>query len=65
MVLFRDGLAFEGLWARPNREDMMLLRDAAGQIPIPYKPGNTWVQLVPLEGHRWAFEASWDSAEQP
>jgi hypothetical protein len=62
-VLFRDGQAFEGLWARPKRDDMLVLRDDTGQMPIPLKPGNTWVQLVPLEGHRWTFEASWDSGE--
>jgi hypothetical protein len=65
MVLFRDGQAYQGLWARPQRDDMLLLRDAAGQFPIPLKPGNTWVQLVPLPGHRWAFEASWDTEGQP
>lgn len=65
MVLFRDGQAFEGLWARPARDDMLLLRDPTGQFPIPLKPGNTWVELVPLPGHRWAFEASWDTEEEP
>jgi hypothetical protein len=59
-VLFRDGQAIEGLWARPNRDDMLLFRDKAGQIAIPFKPGNTWVELVPLPGHKWAFEASWE-----
>jgi len=63
-VIFRDGLAFEGLWARPNRDDMLVFRDATGQIPIPLKPGNTWIELVPLEGHRWIFEASWDAEEE-
>ena len=62
-VVFRDGQAFEGLWARPDREDMLVFRDATGQIPIPLKPGNIWIQLVPLEGHRWTFEASWDATE--
>jgi hypothetical protein len=63
VVVFRDGLAYEGLWARPERGAMLVFRDLAGQIPIPLKPGNTWVQLVPLEGHRWTFEASWDAEE--
>jgi hypothetical protein len=62
-VVFRDGLAFEGLWARPQRENMVVFRDPTGQIPIPLKPGNLWIQLVPLEGHRWTFEATWDSEE--
>jgi hypothetical protein len=64
VVVFRDGQAFEGLWARPNRDDMVVFRDPKGQIPIPLKPGNTWIQLVPLEGHRWAFEATWDGEEE-
>jgi hypothetical protein len=64
-VVFRDGLAFEGLWARPNRDEMVVFRDTTGQIPIPLKPGNLWIQLAPLEGHRWTFEATWDDEEQP
>ncbi len=63
VVVFRDGQAFEGLWARPDRDDMVVFRDPTGQIPIPLKPGNTWIQLVPLEGHRWALQATWDSEE--
>jgi hypothetical protein len=62
-VIFRDGQAFEGLWARPQRDDVVVFRDEMGQIPIPLKPGNTWIQLVPLEGHRWTFEASWGAEE--
>lgn len=62
-VIFRDGQAYEGLWARPQRDHMVVFRDPTGQIPIPLKPGNTWIQLVPLPGHRWAFEASWDAEE--
>ena len=60
-VVFRDGLAYQGLWARPQRADMLVFRDETGQVPIPLKPGNTWIQLVPLEGHRWAFEAAWNA----
>ncbi len=63
-VIFRDGQAFEGLWARPRREDMVVFRDPTGQVPIPLKPGNTWIQLVPLPGHRWSFEVSWDTEAQ-
>ncbi len=64
-VIFRDGQAFQGLWARPKREDMVVFRDLTGQVPIPLKPGNTWIQLVPLPGHRWSFEATWDTQEKP
>ncbi len=62
-VVFRDGQAYEGLWARRQREDMVVFRDSTGQTPIPLKPGNIWIQLVPLPGHRWTFEASWDAGE--
>ncbi len=62
-VIFRDGQAYEGLWARPQRGDMLVFRDPTGQIPITLKPGNIWIELVPLEGHRWEFEATWDDAE--
>lgn len=62
-VIFRDGVAYEGLWARPQRDDMVVFRDPTGQIPIPLKPGNIWIELVPLAGHRWTFEASWDAEE--
>ena len=58
-IVFRDGMAYEGLWSRRNRDDMLVFRDLTGQVPIPLKPGNTWMQLVPLGGHRWTFEASW------
>jgi hypothetical protein len=61
MALFRDGLVTEGLWARPERDEMLLLRDSAGQTPLPLKPGNTWVELVPLPGHRWSFEVTWEA----
>ncbi len=59
-VIFRDGQAYEGLWARPKREDLLVFRDASGQVPIALKPGNTWIELVPLPGHRWSFEATWE-----
>ena len=62
-ILFRDGQAFEGLWARPERDSMLVLRDPTGQVPIPLKPGNIWIQLAPLEGHRWTFVATWDDSE--
>lgn len=59
-LIFRDGEVFEGLWARPKRDDILVFRDKTGQVPIPLKPGNTWIELVPLPGHRWTFEATWE-----
>jgi hypothetical protein len=64
-LLFRDGQVYEVLWARPQRDHMLVLRDPSGQIPIPFKPGNTWFHTVPLPGHRWTFEASWDTEGSP
>ncbi|MBC7241221.1 MAG: DUF3048 domain-containing protein [Anaerolineae bacterium] len=45
--LFRDGRMYELTWSRPRREDMIRFLDANGN-PFPLKPGNTWIQVVPL-----------------
>ncbi|HSN78347.1 MAG TPA: DUF3048 domain-containing protein [Anaerolineae bacterium] len=47
MQLFRDGTVQEGLWLRPQREDPLLFVDEAMQ-PLALKPGNVWIQIVPL-----------------
>lgn len=47
-IVFRDGQAFEGKWVRPQRHDLIRFVDQAGN-PIPLKPGNTWIQVVPLD----------------
>jgi hypothetical protein len=47
-IVFRDGQAFEGKWVRPQRQDLIRFLDDAGN-PIPLKPGNTWIQVVPLD----------------
>jgi hypothetical protein len=59
-ILFRDGQAYQGLWARPARDHMLVLRDETGQVPILLKPGHTWVQLVPLPGFRQSFDVTWE-----
>ena len=46
-IVFRDGQAFEGRWVRPQRPDMIRFVDDTGN-PIPLKPGNTWIQVVPF-----------------
>jgi len=46
-TVFRDGQAFEGRWGRPHRPDLVRFVDATGN-PIPLKPGNTWIQVVPF-----------------
>lgn len=47
MILFRDGLRYEGRWVRPTRSDLMGFRTNDGEL-LYLKPGNTWFQLVPL-----------------
>jgi len=47
-VVFRDGQAFEGRWVRSQRQDLIRFVDDAGHS-IPLKPGNTWIQVVPLD----------------
>jgi hypothetical protein len=47
-IVFRDGQAFEGKWVRPQRQDLIRFLDDAGNL-IPLKPGNTWIQVVPLD----------------
>ena len=46
-IVFRDGQAFEGGWVRPQRSDLIRFVDDVGN-PIPLKPGNTWIQVVPF-----------------
>lgn len=47
-VLLRDGQYFEGLWRRENAVDPLTYFDEQGN-PLPFKLGNTFVQVVP----RW------------
>lgn len=46
VIIFRDGLRFDGTWQRENSEDMFTFYDADGQ-PIPLQIGNTWFQVMP------------------
>jgi hypothetical protein len=48
MQLFRNGTVQEGLWLRPRREDPLLFVDQDMQ-PLELKPGNVWIQIVPLD----------------
>jgi len=45
-TLFRDGRAIQGSWSRPAMDQPTQFLDAAG-VPVPFKPGKTWVALVP------------------
>jgi hypothetical protein len=44
----RDGVVIEGFWEQKAPAELILYYDATGQ-PIPLKPGNTWIQLVPVD----------------
>lgn len=46
--VFRDGVAEEGFWVRPKREDPLLFLDKNYE-PLPLKPGKTWIEIVPLD----------------
>ena len=43
--LFRDGQVFEVRWNIPATDSVLFLTDQVG-TPFPYKPGNTWYQVV-------------------
>lgn len=45
-MVFRDGRVAEGTWARSGQKEMIRILDEEGN-PIPLKPGNVWVQVVP------------------
>jgi hypothetical protein len=45
--IFRDGQMYDVRWLRPGRHDLIRFVDAFGQA-FPFKPGNVWIQVVPL-----------------
>ena len=45
-TLVRDGHQISGTWSRPAPDQPTQYLDGAGQ-PVPFKPGKTWVALVP------------------
>ena len=60
--LFRDGMVFEVRWNIPATDSVLFLTDQDG-TPFPYKPGNTWYQVVGQsstignpEDNAWRFE---------
>ncbi len=60
----RDGAIFELAWNRPNRDSVLFLTFPDGSL-YPFKPGNTWFQVIGqsskvevLEGGLWRFTFS-------
>jgi hypothetical protein len=48
-VLFRDGLRYDGYWQRWERVDMLNVTDEEA-VPIPFQVGNSFFQVIPVEG---------------
>ena len=46
-LILRDGKVYEAQWVREGSRELLHYLDQAGR-PLPLKPGNTWVQVVPL-----------------
>ncbi|MCS7061088.1 MAG: DUF3048 domain-containing protein [Anaerolineae bacterium] len=46
--VFRDGKMIDGNWRRPAQPGVLELVDFAGS-PILLKPGQTWIEVVPLD----------------
>lgn len=48
LKVFRDGRMIDGKWLRSNDPGVLQFVDAQGKL-IPLKPGNTWIELAPLD----------------
>lgn len=45
-VVIRDGVHLEAEWRRTAEDEVILYWDADGEV-IPFKPGKTWIELMP------------------
>lgn len=48
VTIYRDGYQYEGVWRRAHPLDMLTFYDNSG-APIPLAPGNSFIELVPLD----------------
>lgn len=57
VYLLRDGQYFEGAWTRADAAAPLYFNDANGD-PLPFKPGKTFVNLVPrwFNGYQLVFD---------
>jgi hypothetical protein len=61
--LFRDGQAYKLKWSRPSADYVLSLISEDG-TPFPFKPGNTWVEVMGAyskaeqKGNDWRFTFS-------
>jgi hypothetical protein len=47
-LLFRDGKLFDGFWGVTKPDAPLIFQDAQGNS-LPFKPGNTWVEIVGVQ----------------
>lgn len=47
-VVIRDGIQVEAEWRRTAEDQVILYWDEDGQV-IPFKPGKTWIELMPID----------------
>jgi hypothetical protein len=58
--LFRDGQTYKVTWSRPTADSVLSLVGGDGK-PFPFKPGNTWVEVMGIyskaeqKGNDWRF----------
>lgn len=57
-VLFRDGMAQEGLWHREETYQPLHLTDAYG-TPLALRPGITFYQVLGLSSRYWSAPDGW------
>jgi hypothetical protein len=61
--IFRDGQAYKLKWNRPTADSVLSLTGEDGK-PFPFKPGNTWVEVMGIyskaeqKGNDWRFTFS-------
>ena len=48
-IIFREGARLDAFWQHWEREDMLTLTNEEG-TPIPLKVGNTFFEVIPIEG---------------
>ncbi len=60
-LLIRDGRWYQSRWVRPTRESMITFQTETGEV-LPFKPGQTWVQVVRLPEQQQA-ESEWARIE--
>ncbi|MBI4769825.1 MAG: DUF3048 domain-containing protein [Chloroflexi bacterium] len=57
-VVFRDGLAYPVTWVRFGRDGTLGFVVSGDQV-LPFKPGNTWVELVGVSTVQNAVNGAW------